>query len=65
MRDSVKNTLNISLIFKATIAFALMVVAFSILSYASIYFYYIRNIYLSALKTDGLSFQWSDYPVLV
>ena len=45
MRDSVKNTLNISLIFKATIAFALMVVAFSMLSYASIYFYYIRNFF--------------------
>lgn len=45
MRDMSKKAQNISLIFKATIAFMVMVVAFSMLSYASIYFCYIRNFF--------------------
>ena len=45
MRERLRSMLNISLILKATIAFVVMVVAFSMLSYASIYFCSIRNFF--------------------
>ena len=69
MYDVTKRQLNISLILKATIVFALMVVAFSVLSYASIYFCYLRNFFsqignfqmeLSAFNTTSL-FSKSSY----